>query len=143
MLTNANKGTYLVKKEQKCANVIYERPLISRSILGDVSHPQFHLSLNYFTLLAGTLKKPSYLVSHSTSDILELQLVGDAEISPSKVALFNHVDNYVDLSIRHGSGYFDVTNTGDGVAKHHYTAVNKSVSLTFMVILRDMFTDMP
>ena len=72
------------------------------------------------------------MVSHSTSDILELQLVGDAEISPSKVALFNHVDNYVDLSIRHGSGYFDVTNTGDGVAKHHYTAVNKSVSLSFI-----------
>ena len=27
MLTNANKGTYLVKKWQKHANVIYERPL--------------------------------------------------------------------------------------------------------------------
>ena len=27
MLTNANKGTYLVKKCQKYANVIYERPL--------------------------------------------------------------------------------------------------------------------
>ena len=29
MLTNANKGTYLVKIWQKYANVIYERPLIS------------------------------------------------------------------------------------------------------------------
>ena len=28
MLTNANKGTYLVKNWQKYANVIYERPLI-------------------------------------------------------------------------------------------------------------------
>ena len=27
MLTIANKGTYLVKKSQKYANVIYERPL--------------------------------------------------------------------------------------------------------------------
>ena len=27
MLTNANKGTYLVKKWQKHANVIYEQPL--------------------------------------------------------------------------------------------------------------------
>ena len=27
MLTNANKGTYLVKNWQKYANVIYERPL--------------------------------------------------------------------------------------------------------------------
>ena len=27
MLTNANKGTYLVKKWQKYANVIYERSL--------------------------------------------------------------------------------------------------------------------
>ena len=29
MLTNANKGTYLVKNCQKYANVIYERPLIN------------------------------------------------------------------------------------------------------------------
>ena len=28
MLTNANKGTYLVQKWPKIANVIYERPLI-------------------------------------------------------------------------------------------------------------------
>ena len=27
MLTNANKGTYLVQNWQKYANVIYERPL--------------------------------------------------------------------------------------------------------------------
>ena len=29
MLTNANKGTYLVKNWQKHANVFYERPLIN------------------------------------------------------------------------------------------------------------------
>ena len=28
MLTNANKGTYLVKNWPKYANVIYERPLM-------------------------------------------------------------------------------------------------------------------
>ena len=33
MLTNANKGTYLVKKCQKYANVIYERPLTSHKWL--------------------------------------------------------------------------------------------------------------
>ena len=32
MLTNANKGTYLVKVGQKYANVIYERPPVDFSI---------------------------------------------------------------------------------------------------------------
>ena len=31
MLTNANKGTYLVKSWQKYANVIYERSLTGRN----------------------------------------------------------------------------------------------------------------
>ena len=79
--------------------------------------------------ITGTLKKPSYLVSHTTSDVLELELVGDAEIIPAKLALFNHVDIAEELNIKHGSGYFDVTDLqGNGVAKHHFTALNKSVS---------------
>ena len=32
MLTNANKGTYLVKNWQKYANVIYERPLTLKRV---------------------------------------------------------------------------------------------------------------
>ena len=34
MLNNANKGTYMVKKWEKCANVIYERPLESKHLAG-------------------------------------------------------------------------------------------------------------
>ena len=34
MLTNANKGTYLVKNWQKYANVIYERPLVHTAFDG-------------------------------------------------------------------------------------------------------------
>ena len=78
--------------------------------------------------ITGTLKKSSYLVTRSKSDVLELELVGDAEIIPSKSALFNHMDNYVEFNVKHGSGYFDVTNAETGVAKHHFTASNKSVS---------------
>ena len=42
MLTNANKGTYLVKKLQKYANVIYERSLIWIQIKWTIDHDVFH-----------------------------------------------------------------------------------------------------
>ena len=38
MITNDNKGNYLVKKGQKNDNVIYERPLI-------IKNPQFYFDL--------------------------------------------------------------------------------------------------
>ena len=78
--------------------------------------------------ITGTLKKPSYLVSHSTSDVLELELVGDAKIIPPKLSIFNHADISEEFSIKHGSGYFEVTTSQSGVAMHHFAPLNKSVS---------------
>lgn len=77
--------------------------------------------------ITATLKKSSYLMGRSTSDILQLELVTDAEISPSRLALFNHVDNSANLLINHGSGYFEVTNSESGIASHKFTAANRSV----------------
>ena len=53
MLTNANKGTYFVKKCQKYANVIYERPLtkVSKIHFAQLSTgifaPRFFLQANF------------------------------------------------------------------------------------------------
>ena len=43
MLTNANKGTYLVQNWQKYANVIYERPLLVFEV------PKFKISEKFMT----------------------------------------------------------------------------------------------
>ena len=77
--------------------------------------------------ITGTLKKPSYLMGRSTSDTLELDLVNDAEISPPKIALFNHAENSANFYISQGSGYFEVSSSESGIASHKYTASNRSI----------------
>lgn len=81
--------------------------------------------------VTATLKKSSsYLMGRSITDKLQLQLVEDADLTPKKVALFNHLDNFAKLTVHHGSGYFDVISSEVGVANHKFTPSNRSVHLT-------------
>ena len=79
------------------------------------------------TTVTGTLKKSGYLMGRSTSDSLNLVLVEDAEIVPSKVAIFNHAENSATLSIKHGSGYFQVTSSNPDILSHQFNTADKSI----------------
>lgn len=89
----------------------------------------------YVDVTATLKKSSSYLMGGfgSISDTLELNLVHDAEIVPSKVVVFNHPDNRERLTVQHGSGYFDVISSEFGVAEHNYTASNKSIRIVPLI----------
>ena len=46
-----------------------------------------------------SLKKSSYLMGRSISDVLQLQLVEEADIVPKKISLFNHPENFLTLNV--------------------------------------------
>ena len=83
--------------------------------------------------ITATLRKSSYLMGRTTSDVLELKLVKDAEISPPKLALFNHVDNHADLTVIQGSGYFRIESSELGIASYQYSSSNKTIHLSPLV----------
>ena len=79
--------------------------------------------------ISASLKKSSYLMGRSISDVLQLQLVNEAEIMPKKNALFNHPDNSMALTVLHGSGFFDISSVDNGIIQHKYSGANRSVHL--------------
>ena len=80
--------------------------------------------------ISASLKKSSYLMGRSISDVLQLQLVNEAEILPKKIALFNHPENSLNLNILHGSGFFDISAVHDGIIQHRYTGSNRTVHVS-------------
>ena len=78
-----------------------------------------------------SLKKSSYLMGRSISDVLQLQLVEEADIVPKKISLFNHPENFLTLNVLHGSGFFDISTADVGsIVTHKYTGANRSVQLS-------------
>ena len=80
--------------------------------------------------ITATLRKSSYLMGRTTTDVLELKLVQDAEILPPKLALFDHADNFADISVAQGSGYFRIQSSELGIASYQYSSSNKTIHLS-------------
>ena len=79
--------------------------------------------------ISATLKKSAYLGFGSVKESLQINLVNDGTANPSSLIVFNHPNNVETLTVKDGSGFFEVVNPNTNIALTQFHATNQSVTV--------------